>query len=177
MIAPDAIHLWTWDARPYPAFPALIDVWADAPNWETGHWLTGRLGAAPLDALVSTILADSGMTDVDAGDLGEGPAGYVVDRPMAPRAMLDPLALAFAFDAAEQDGVLRFNLRDGEPVVDFGEDDLILPDDAASGRRATCRAKSRSASPISATTIRPRRRRRAAWSAARPEVRMPTSRW
>ena len=177
MIAPDAIHLWTWDARPYPAFPALIDVWADAPNWETGHWLTGRLGAAPLDALVSTILADSGMTDVDAGDLGEGPAGYVVDRPMAPRAMLDPLALAFAFDAAEQDGVLRFNLRGGEPVVDFGEDDLILPDDAASGRRATCRAKSRSASPISATTIRPRRRRRAAWSAARPEVRMPTSRW
>jgi len=134
MIAPDAIHLWTWDARPYPAFPALTDVWADAPNWETGHWLTGRLGATPLDALVSTILADCGMTDVDASDLGEGPAGYVVDRPMAPRAMLDPLALAFAFDAAEQDGVLRFTQRGREPVVEFGEDDLVLPDDSAPAR-------------------------------------------
>jgi hypothetical protein len=134
MIAPDAIHLWTWDARPYPAFPALTDVWADAPNWETGHWLSGRLGATPLDALVATILADCGMTDVDASDLGDGPAGYVVDRPMAPRAMLDPLALAFAFDAAEQDGVLRFTQRGREPVVEFGEGDLVLPDDSAPAR-------------------------------------------
>jgi hypothetical protein len=134
MFTADAIHLWTWDGRPYPVFPALADVWSDAPNWETGHWLTGRLGAAPLDALVSTLLADSGMTDADTGDLGEGPAGYIVDRPMAPRAMLDPLALAFAFDAAEQDGVLKFRQRGGEPVVEFGEDDLILPDDTASAR-------------------------------------------
>jgi hypothetical protein len=46
MIAADAIHLWTWDARPYPIFPAAIEVWSDGPNWETGHWLTGRLGSA-----------------------------------------------------------------------------------------------------------------------------------
>ena len=74
------------------------------------------------------------MTDVDSSELGEGPAGYVVDRPMAPRAMLDPLALAYAFDAAEQDGVLRFRQRGGEPVIEFGEDDLVLPDDTASAR-------------------------------------------
>jgi Gene Transfer Agent (GTA)-like protein/putative tail protein len=131
MFAPDAIHLWTWDARPYPAFPFLTDVWADAANWQTGHWLNGRLGAAPLDALVATVLADSGMTGADTGDLGEGPAGYVVDRPMAPRAMLDPLALAFSFDAAEQDGVLVFRRRGGEPVIELEEDDLVLPEDAA----------------------------------------------
>ncbi len=89
------IHLWTWDARPYPVFPAAGDIWSDAANWETGHWLTGRLGSAPLDGLVSAILADSGVTDADTDELGEGPDGYVVDRPMAPRAMLDPLALAF----------------------------------------------------------------------------------
>ena len=57
MVEPDGIHLWTWDARPYPAFPAATDVWSDGANWETGHWLTGRLGSAPLDALVSAILA------------------------------------------------------------------------------------------------------------------------
>jgi len=130
MIAPDTIHLWTWDARPYPAFPFLSDTWADAPNWQTGHWLSGRLGAAPLDALVSAVLSDCGIADADAGDLGEGPAGYVVDRPMAPRAMLDPLALAFAFDAAEQDGALVFRQRGSTPVAEFTEDDLILPDDA-----------------------------------------------
>jgi len=134
MFAPDAIHLWTWDARPFPAFPASSDVWADASNWETGHWLTGRLGATPLDALVAAVLADSGMTDADTSELGAGPAGYVVDRPMAPRAMLDPLALAYAFDAAEEDGVLRFRPRGGATAAEFGEDDLVLPDDAAPAR-------------------------------------------
>ena len=27
MLEPSAIHLWTWDARPYPFFPAALDVW------------------------------------------------------------------------------------------------------------------------------------------------------
>ena len=134
MIAPGSIYLWTWDARPYPVFPAASDVWGDAGNWNAGHWLTGRLGTAPLDALVSTLLADSGIADVDCGDLGEGPEGYAVDRPMAPRAMLDPLALAFAFDAMEQGGVLRFRQRGGAPVFEFSEDDLVLPEDAAPAR-------------------------------------------
>src|SRR6185295_6746930 len=58
MLEPSAIHLSTWDARPYPFFPAALDVWSDGPNWETGHWLTGRLGGAPLDALIAAILDD-----------------------------------------------------------------------------------------------------------------------
>ena len=134
MVAVDGIHLWTWDARPFPVFPAASDVWSDGPNWETGHWLTGRLGTTPLDGLVSTILADSGVTDADTSALGEGPDGYVVDRPMAPRAMLDPLALCFAFDAVEQDGVLRFRQHGGAPVAEIVEDELVLPEDAAPAR-------------------------------------------
>jgi hypothetical protein len=43
---------WTWDARPYPFFPALTDVWTDGTNWRLGHWLTGRLGAVSLAVLV-----------------------------------------------------------------------------------------------------------------------------
>jgi hypothetical protein len=134
MVAPDGIHVWTWDARPYPAFPSSTDAWSDARNWETGHWLTGRLGSTPMDALVAAIAADSGVTDVDTSDLGEGPDGYVVDRPMAPRDMLDPLALAFAFEAMEQDGVLRFVQRGGAPVIELNEDDLVLPDEGAPAR-------------------------------------------
>ncbi|HEY4143180.1 MAG TPA: phage tail protein, partial [Pseudolabrys sp.] len=127
----DSIYLWTWDARPYPVFPAVSDVWSDAANWETGHWLTGRLGSAPLDALIGTILADNGVTEFDTNSLGEGPDGYVVDRPMSPRGMIDPLALAFSFDASEQAGTLGFRQRGGVPVCEIDEDALVLPDDAA----------------------------------------------
>jgi hypothetical protein len=134
MVAPDAIHLWTWDARPFPVFPAAGDVWGDAGNWETGHWLTGRLGGTPLDGLVETMLADSGVAAAETDELGEGPDGYVVDRPMPPRAMLDPLALAFAFDATEQDAALRFRQRGGAPVIEIGEDDLVLPEEGVPAR-------------------------------------------
>jgi Putative phage tail protein len=122
--------LWTWDARPYPAFPALLDAWSDGPNWEAGHWLTGRLGSVPLDALVAAILADSGIAGCDASGLADSVDGYLVDRPMPPRAMLDPLALAYGFDAAEDGETLVFRPRGGLPIAELTEDDLVLPDNA-----------------------------------------------
>jgi len=33
---------WTWDARPWPAFPRLLDTWSDGENYVAGHWLQGR---------------------------------------------------------------------------------------------------------------------------------------
>ena len=131
MIAPSAIHLWTWDARPYPLFPAATDAWSDGPNWDTGHWLTGRLGCAPLDALIATILSDAGSPTADTAALGEGPDGYVLDRPMSPRAAIEPLALAFAFDAHADGDLLRFRPRGGRAVVELAEDDLVLPERGA----------------------------------------------
>ncbi|MGI8526098.1 MAG: baseplate multidomain protein megatron, partial [Pseudolabrys sp.] len=131
MLAPSSIHLWTWDARPYPVFPAALEVWSDGANWQTGHWLTGRLGSAPLDALVAALCADSGVTDVDASGLRDTADGYLVDRPMPPRAMIDPLALMYGFDAAEDGSTLRFIQRGGEPVAEYDEDALVLQDDAA----------------------------------------------
>jgi Putative phage tail protein len=45
--------------------------------------------------------------------------------------MLDPLALAFAFDGFEQDGILCFRQRGGAPVAELTEDALVLPDETA----------------------------------------------
>ncbi len=134
MVEVSAIHLWSWDARPYPVFPAASDIWSDGPNWQTGHWLTGRLGAAPLDALVGTLLADAGVDGVDTSALRDGCDGYVVDRPMSPRAMIEPLAMAYAFDATAADGTLRFIQRGGAPVAEILEDDLVLPDSGTVAR-------------------------------------------
>lgn len=127
MIDASAIHLWTWDARPYPAFPAATDVWSDGANWQTGHWLTGRLGAAPLDALIGAILDDAGVDGARTHDLRESCDGYVIDRPLSPRAAIDPLALAYAFDATAAGGQLAFVQRGGAPVVEIADDDLVDP--------------------------------------------------
>ena len=156
---------------------------ATAANWETGHWLTGRLGCAPLDALVATILADAGITDVDCVALEESVDGYVIDRPMSPRAALEPLALAYAFDAAEVAGVLSFRPRGG----DAGRRARRGRSRAArriarrrawcARRKPSCRARSRSASPMPAPTTGAPRSHRAGWSAALRAQAMPISPW
>lgn len=43
MLDTSRTSLWAWDARPFPDFPRAEDIWSDAPNWEVGHWLNGRL--------------------------------------------------------------------------------------------------------------------------------------
>ncbi|MEQ8746942.1 glycoside hydrolase TIM-barrel-like domain-containing protein [Pyruvatibacter sp.] len=62
MVDPDAMHVWTWDARPYPAFPQNARLWSDGANWRLGHWLTGRLGAVPLGRLVAQLMIEQGFT-------------------------------------------------------------------------------------------------------------------
>jgi len=58
------LYLWCWDARPYPYFPARSDVWGDAPNYQCGHWLNGRLGAVALADLVVGALRECGLHPV-----------------------------------------------------------------------------------------------------------------
>ncbi|WP_428029266.1 baseplate multidomain protein megatron [Ancylobacter sp.] len=113
MIDPESICLWTWDARPFPVFPRATDVWADGANWQTGHWLTGRLGAAPLAELTVRLAADFGVPGLASGALRGIIEGYVVDRPMTARAALEPLARAFAFDLVERGGELALRPRGG----------------------------------------------------------------
>ncbi|HEX5498469.1 MAG TPA: glycoside hydrolase TIM-barrel-like domain-containing protein, partial [Thermomicrobiales bacterium] len=33
------LAVWTWDARPYPAWPSRTDAWGDGALWPLGHWL------------------------------------------------------------------------------------------------------------------------------------------
>ena len=48
MVDTGRIHVYAWDARPFPAFPDDTATWGDGANWRLGHWLNGRLAAAPL---------------------------------------------------------------------------------------------------------------------------------
>ena len=45
--------LYTWDARPYPYFPNLSNVWADAGCWKYGHFLNGKSGSSMLSNVIA----------------------------------------------------------------------------------------------------------------------------
>ena len=61
MVDPDRLYVWTWDARPYPAFPNRFDIWSDGPNHATGHWVTGRLGTASVGEYLTAMAAEYGV--------------------------------------------------------------------------------------------------------------------
>ena len=132
MITTAETAAWTWDARPYPAFPARSDVWTDADNWRLGHWLNGRLGSVSLGSLVRDLCRRAGLPDtqIDASALADVVHGYLITALESPRASIAPLARHFGFDAIESEGVVRFQPRDRRPMATLGLDDLIAGSDA-----------------------------------------------
>lgn len=111
MVDTARIVIYTWDARPYPAFPAYTSIWSDGDNWRLGHWLTGRISDAPLAEAVEKMMADFGFSEFNAGALSGSMAGYVIDSVCSARDALQPLETAFFFDAFESQGSIRFGHR------------------------------------------------------------------
>lgn len=145
MIRLDAIHLWAWDARPYPAFPAMRGVWSDGAAWETGHWLNGRIGGCPLDDLLEAIGRDYGVT-IEARCDGYVD-GYVLPGPAPARAALEPLMSLHGLSATQSGERLLIRSdayapslviphsslveRPGGPVSRTREDESDLPGEAS----------------------------------------------
>ncbi|WP_294644765.1 glycoside hydrolase/phage tail family protein, partial [uncultured Aureimonas sp.] len=131
MVAADAIHLWTWDARPYPAFPERASLWRDGGNWQRGHWLNGRLGRAPMDGLIATLLRDHGFHAFDVSEVDGMVGGFVVSGLGSARGELEELLRLTGIEAIARGGVLSFRSvgRRGvspEPIVTVDP-----PDEAA----------------------------------------------
>lgn len=91
MVDPDLVHVWAFDARPWPDFPAREDVWSDGENWRRGHWLNGRAGQVPVAVIAQELAAGAGLEALDVSALDDLVPGYLVERPMPVRAALAPL--------------------------------------------------------------------------------------
>jgi len=111
MVDAGRMFVWTWDARPYPAFPLDTAIWSDGANWRTGHWLNGRLGAGTLADIIAAILADQQFFEFDVSEVSGDLAGYVQAEVTSARSLLDPLLDVFQIDVVEDGGLLRFRSR------------------------------------------------------------------
>lgn len=125
MVPPAHLHLWAWDARPYPYFPERDDVWSDGANWERGHWLNGRLGVVSLDALIGAILSDHGFSDYAISDVHALLGGYLVNEVLSARSTLEPLLKAFRIDASDAGERVLFRGRDRPRDAELAPDQLV----------------------------------------------------
>lgn len=124
MVDPTRIHVWSWDARPFPAFP-FVSVFGDGPNWTTGHWITGRIEGMPLDRLIAAICRDYGLPAPAFETVDGFVDGYVLDRPMSARAALESLESLYALDVAVRGGTVVFSGRGRQGERLLTRDDLV----------------------------------------------------
>ncbi len=132
-------HVWAWDARPFPYFPNHQELWSDGGNYARGHWLNGRTAARSLASVVAEICERSGVEQYDVSRLFGYVRGYTVSGVDGARTALQPLMLAYGFDAVERDGILIFKNRDGRETAVVPAEKLAVVAEA-SGLIETLRA-------------------------------------
>ncbi|UOM33838.1 glycoside hydrolase/phage tail family protein [Acuticoccus sp. I52.16.1] len=128
MVDASTIHIWTWDARPWPMFPHLLDLWSDGTNWERGHWLNGRLGGVPVDALLASLFEDWGLEAPDVTAVPTVLDGFIVSGPSSLRSVVEPLLDAVSAVAADTGTAIRVVGPARSPAMAVGEDDLVEVD-------------------------------------------------
>jgi len=118
--------VWCWDARPYPFFPALTNVWSDGENFRLGHWIEGKIGNMQLAEIVRDLCLRAGLAEAefDVTALDDEVVGYVVTERKAVRDMIAVLQTAYFFDAVERDGVLVFVKRGAGAPITLDPNDL-----------------------------------------------------
>ena len=138
MIPEGGIYVGTWDSRPWPDFPLRESVWSDGPSYHLEPWLTGRVPSGSLAEIVAEICERAGFRDYDVSLLFGSVDGYLMDRTQTAREALQPLMLAFGFDAYESAGRVIFALRGTAVPGAALITDRLLPGDGPDGAPVTC---------------------------------------
>ena len=126
MVDMSRAHVWAWDARPWPDFPARTETWVDGTNYECGHWLNGRASLMSLGEVVAEICGRCGVDALDLSKLHGGVTGYLIEGLESGRQSLQPLLLAYAFDSFSIGDALHFADRPGAIVGEFGPERCVL---------------------------------------------------
>lgn len=108
MVEPDWVHVWAYDARPFPDFPARAEVWADGENWQRGHWLNGRVGAVPAREIITDICQAAGLDAIRTDSVLELVTGFALRGLASARDGLQPLLSVLGVDVRPRADALHF---------------------------------------------------------------------
>lgn len=103
------MFLWTWDARPYPAWPHT-NIWQDGYLWEKGHWVNSKFGACSLAAIILELSYKSGidLAIIDVTSLDESVEGFVQNKAITSIDAINYLRILYFFDIVAND---RANIK------------------------------------------------------------------
>ncbi len=134
MVDMDHAYVWAWDARPWPDFPSRSETWIDGANYPLGHWLNGRSAMVSLASVVREVCARAGLVEIDTDALHGLVTGFGIGAVEPARSSLQPLMLAFGFDAFTVDGVLAFRSRGGAAASSIDLERCVISDNTVVAR-------------------------------------------
>ncbi|GLS32926.1 hypothetical protein GCM10007937_46360 [Mesorhizobium albiziae] len=126
MVDTTRIYAWTWDARPFPAFPVNGSLWRDGTNWRLGHWLNGRLNGVACGDLINAVLAEHGLPPADVANADGTMHGYVISDPPSARAAFEPVIDLFGLAVCEAGGKLVFRSEGARQAAAVAVTELVV---------------------------------------------------
>ena len=125
------MFLWTWDARPYPAWPHS-NVWADGSMWLRGHWVNGKLGISSMQAIILELCKRGGMdlANVNGDTIDEIVSGVVLTKQSSIWDVINLMRLAYFFDIRSNYlEIVEFVKRGAYGDFKLNSDDLVASED------------------------------------------------
>lgn len=122
----ERLFLWTWDARPYPAWPHGT-VWRDGGLWSRGHWVNGKLGAVTLASIISEVATRAGIDSdrLDLNQLDDPVQGILIDYQSKVSDVLNLLRCSYFFDLRSRDDLVEFTKRIDQEPAPLSYKDLV----------------------------------------------------
>ena len=130
----DKMFLWTWDARPCPAWPHG-NFWRDGDLWSRGHWVNNKFGSVTLGSIIKSIcqMASIGASDVNVESIDEIVGGMAIEDQLSAIEIINKLRCAYFFDIhTSQNGALKFTKREVNniaPKININAAELIKQND------------------------------------------------
>ncbi|GAB4167822.1 MAG: hypothetical protein Tsb006_6690 [Rickettsiaceae bacterium] len=93
------MFLWTWDARPYPAWPHM-NIWRDGHLWEKGHWVNSKFGASNLASILLEIShkCQINIDNIDVSSVDQPVEGFLLSNRVTAIEAINTLRTAYFFD-------------------------------------------------------------------------------
>ncbi len=123
--------LWCWDARPYPYWPDLSNMWSDGGCWQKGHWVQGKIGHSTLAGVIEDLSYRTGLTDkhIACSEIQDTIDGLVIDSQSPAKSIIEILQKAYKFDTVEKDGRIHFSPPTKKDPIEIASCEIAKVDD------------------------------------------------
>jgi hypothetical protein len=102
MIDMSVSSVWAYDSRPWPTFPLENATWADAENYNYGHWINGRVDAIYIPELLEHLADEYNIPfESELQDSYGSLYGFRIQGKSDYRNLVEPLAGLYSFDIIE----------------------------------------------------------------------------